>query len=249
MEIKFIKYIPEDFKQEFKSRKYQPATFRTMNLCRSFNTMYRVMFRAFNSEKDDIYGTDKKWLISQHILGFPEYVLDNIIFPDPNDTYIICPTYGKGGWGNGGDTQIFVTGCIERNETPFDAVVGELKEEIRFTPRDSNCIVQVSDTNATGSDNITWFHCKASQMEYVGVVKKRPTTKAKGKKKVGCIVYGSKKEMIDFITRIEKSTEFNDQIIGLSFIKLDDVYKLIPMIREHKMKGSKYHLMVDFSTI
>jgi hypothetical protein len=234
------------------NRKTRPATFRTMEKYNSENDLFRLIFRPFDSNKGELFGTNEKWLISQHILGIPERILKyldmNKTYPD--DIYILCVTYGKGGWGNGGDTQLFVTGAIEKNESAIDAAYGELAEETRYIPREEKNLVEVSDNVASGTDNIKWFYCEAINMSFVDIVPKRPNTKEKKKNKIGCIVYGTRNEMINMISQFDKSVSTgHDQIVGLSIISLDDVLKLIPMVRAHKMKQSRNHLMIDFSTI
>ena len=136
------------------------------------------------------------------------------------DNWILCPLYDKKQF------QIGVTGTVEYDELPVNAMAREMGEEIGLTPKPNERLVQ------TCSD---WHRGKFYNIYEIDISKTIPIAQYQngvnmGKKqddrmkKVGCIVFGTEQQIVNFLSLPNIYRYFSrDKIIGIVGIKIGDV--------------------------
>lgn len=175
---------------------------------------------------------ENELLVSACLLNGIDEALREASIPD--DHYVLCVKYS-----NGLDTQIFITGTIEKGEEPITTALGELREELRFGLNSSEslrCLNRYSD----GNYNAYWYSCNISDMRFVGIVSKRPETRIKNsyKAKVCCIVHGTKDEVLSAMSSFDASDKTgHDNIISIVAIEMSEAKKIIDRIVQQKKAG------------
>jgi ADP-ribose pyrophosphatase YjhB (NUDIX family) len=153
------------------------------------------------------------------------------------DEYILCPYYSDG------DFQIGVTGSIAKNESYKEGVLRELGEEIGLKPRYSPADIEfLSNGKMTLGKNRTTKD-KRMSVYMVDILdlkpltntehnKKKQTAKDSNNKKVGCIVYGDKKTILNFLSMDDIYRYYStDKLKGIVAIKISEVRKYV--IKKH----------------
>ena len=133
--------------------------------------------------------------------------------------YIICPIYSQG------DIQVGVTGKLGINEEPEQGMARELGEEIGIVPLHKNFLIP------------TWVSAKynvytLSVKDCIPVLDHQHgislSTGKDGNRKVGCIIYGTKQEVSEFLDmeaiHVYKS---EDNIVGVGGIKIINILKAL----------------------
>lgn len=159
----------------------------------------------------------------------------NIYFPEPmqkafrksfsqgyiklND-YILGPVYKNG------MIQLGVTGTVEHGETHSHAIARELGEEIGLVPQGLESLRKIGTFN----EKYVVYDLYHSQETYPVLDHQHQANLSTGEddrnKKVGCFVYGSKKNILKFLST-EKIYVYKspDNIIGIVAIKVKDILK------------------------
>ena len=139
--------------------------------------------------------------------------------------YIIGPLY------KGGEFQIGMTGTVEENESFHDAAARELGEEIGLMPR-HNFALEPIRTNSydKGGKRIIFTVYDAYIKKCMPVLAHQNNADlSKGNdcsNKVGCYVYGLKKDILEFLNSPIYRYKSEDDIVGLVAIKAEDIFKL-----------------------
>lgn len=147
------------------------------------------------------------------------------------DDYILGPLYKEG------DFQVGATGTLERDESYSCAMARELGEEIGLVPT-------VSKHSRKATDNFTEigsyrYGRGGSKMMRVYSLYIKDTIPVKEfehgadlsksvddkKRKSGCFVYGSKKDILTFLEREIYHYDSPDSIIGVVGVKAKDAYE------------------------
>jgi len=169
---------------------------------------------------------------------FPNNLCEAIFHTDiEDDDYILCPYYSDG------DFQIGVTGSIAKNESYKQGVLRELGEEIGLKPRYSPADIEfLSNGNMTLGKKRTKKD-KRMSVYMVDILdlkpltntehnKKKQTDKDSNNKKVGCIVYGDKKTILNFLSMDDIYRYYStDKLKGIVAIKISEVRKYV--IKNH----------------
>ena len=136
--------------------------------------------------------------------------------------YVLGPIYSEL------DFQVGVTGSVEHGEPYKLAIARELGEEIGLIPSHERDLELISSYRHKGrTTNVYELYIKHSQpvLEHQHLAK-LSKTRDNRKKKVGCFVYGTKKDILDFLGSdsiyIYDSTY---DIIGVAAVKVSDVLK------------------------
>lgn len=169
---------------------------------------------------------------------FPNNLCEAIFHNDiKDDDYILCPYYSKG------DFQIGVTGNIAKNESYKKGIIRELGEEIGLKPRYSSANIEfLSNGNMTLGKKRT-MKDKRMSVYMVDILdlkplvstdhkKKKQTAKESDNKKVGCIVYGDKKTILNFLSIVDIYRYYStDKLKGIVAVKISEVRKYVK--KEH----------------
>ena len=138
------------------------------------------------------------------------------------DDYIIGPLY------KGGDFQIGMTGTIEEKESPYNAAAREMGEEIGLIPKDNNALKIIrSDSYEKGNRRITFTVYDAYIKKCIPVLEfqnEADLSKTKDSyDKVGCYIYGTKRDILEFLEGPIYCYKSPDEIVGLVAIKAEDI--------------------------
>ena len=175
-----------------------------------------IYVRELDEEK--VYSTTN-WLLSTY---FPYYVKIGFnvfikTFPhNVKNYYLLGIQYDEG------DVQIEVTGTLERNESPIKGMGRELAEEVGLLPEKLRFVSKVEKG----------FH---NQIMYsVNILDTKTVSKSQHwknhsknydirSKKVGCFVYGTKKDMLAFLSKPDIYRYYSkDKIKSICCISLID---------------------------
>jgi hypothetical protein len=139
--------------------------------------------------------------------------------------YIICPVYSSK------DIQFGVTGSVEEQETSVNGLARELGEEIGIVPKDNYSPWLLGKYNWSKNREFTIYevyikHCMPVAEHQNGAVLSK--TKDDRSKKVGGFVYGTKKDVLDFLES-EKIFVYKsgDDIVGIAAIKANDMLNFV----------------------
>lgn len=169
---------------------------------------------------------------------FPNNLCEAIFHNDiEDDDYILCPYYSEG------DFQIGITGNIAKNESYKEGILRELGEEIGLKPRYSPADIEfLSNSNMTLSKKRT-MKDKRMSVYMVDILdlkplvstehkKKKQIAKDSDNKKVGCIVYGDKKTILNFLSMVDIYRYYStDKLKGIVAVKISEVRKYVK--KEH----------------
>lgn len=142
-----------------------------------------------------------------------------------HDDYIIGPLYRLG------DFQIGMTGTVEEKETFHNAISRELGEEIGLVPKANNSlnVLKVSRyEKQTKKITFTVYdiyikHCNpVTEYQDNAILSKNKDCNDK----VGCFIYGNKKDILDFLNSKIYRYKSEDDIIGLVAIQADHIFQL-----------------------
>jgi hypothetical protein len=138
------------------------------------------------------------------------------------DDYIIGPLY------KGGEFQIGMTGTIEEKESPYNAAAREMGEEIGLIPKDNNSLKIIrSDSYNKNNKKITFTVYDAYIKKCIPVLEfqnEADLSKTKDSiDKVGCYIYGSKRDILEFLGGPIYRYKSPDEIVGLVAIKAEDI--------------------------
>lgn len=166
---------------------------------------------------------------------FPNNLCEAVFHDDiEDDDYILCPYYRDG------DFQIGVTGSIAKNESYKEGILRELGEEVGLKHRYSPADVEfLSNGNMTLGSKRTTKKDKRMSVYMVDILdlkpldskehkKKKQTAKDSNDKKVGCIVYGDKKTILNFLS-MDNIHRYHstDKLSGIVAVKISDVRKYV----------------------
>lgn len=189
--------------------------------------------RQFTS--DSVYSVNKGIVMSGFILNGATQAINKLRLSE--DSYILQVIYDKK---CGGDTQLFVTGSVEKYEELDSSVtvISELVEETRFSPILQSDVRLISSIT-TGESKVDWYGCSINNMEHIGCIQQRKTENLSYRYKVSCIVYGTEIEMIKTLKSFPASPKKgNDNITGLVAMRISEVRKIIRTISNKKIKKS-----------
>lgn len=142
--------------------------------------------------------------------------------------YILGPLY------TGGDFQVGVTGTVEHGEKYDVATARELGEEIGFVPNSTKkhydpleqlFLVEQSKYN---NKNMLVYRLYINDSRPISSFEHGANlSKAKDdrKKKAGCFLYGSKKDILTAMSKPIYKYKSPDEIVGIVAVKASDVYK------------------------
>lgn len=154
----------------------------------------------------------------------------------PNNYYVLCVHYVDS---KGGDTQLFITGTVEKyeQEDTSRTAIAELMEEARFVT-DKVTFVDKYEDNRNVFET---YAAKISDLTSIKLPEMRQEDKiTDGKKrKITCIVYGTKAEMKRAVSNIKRSSsnKINDDIDGLAFIPVGEVNNIIATAEQQQMQN------------
>ena len=139
--------------------------------------------------------------------------------------YILCPVYSSK------DIQMGVTGSVEEGESTLNGLSRELGEEIGIVPKDKDSPWLLGKYNWSKDRDFNVFevyikHCiPVAEHQHGAVLSKADDNR---NKKVGAFVYGSKKDILDFLGS-EKIYVYksNDDIVGVACIKANTILGLL----------------------
>jgi hypothetical protein len=187
--------------------------------------------------RDDSVQYLSKILLSCYMLQYASKVVSKLQLSD--SAFIVNIIYGKqkNVLNMTGDTQLFLTGTIERNETPQTALYNEIREETSLDARNSD-ITKLERTNSSNV-KVNWFLCSLAGMEIFNFEKMRPSTvleKGKKKQKVVAIIFGNEAQIVHIFNRIHVlPTEYTEEgIAGLAAIRLADIKHILKIIEKNK---------------
>lgn len=124
-----------------------------------------------------------------------------------------------------------MTGTVEEKETFQNAVSREMGEEIGLIPKeDTNLKIISANKYRNGNSNINFTVYDAyiksclpvSEHLHNAIVSKHKDSVDK----VGCYIYGTKRDILKFLIGPIYRYSSPDQIIGLVAIKAGDIFKL-----------------------
>jgi len=140
------------------------------------------------------------------------------------DDYIIGPLYKRGNF------QIGMTGTVEEKESFHNAAAREMGEEIGLIPRDSGLKIIRTNSYDKGDKKITFTVYDAYIKKCMPVLGHQDNAELSKNNdsvdKVGCYIYGTKKDILDFLDGQIYRYKSPDEIIGLAAIKAEDIFKL-----------------------
>lgn len=165
---------------------------------------------------------------------FPNNLCEAIFHKDiEDDDYILCPYYSDG------DFQIGVTGSIAKNESYKKGMLRELGEELglkpRYSPADiellSNSIMTFGKKRTTKDKRMSVYMVDIldlKPLESREHKKKKQTAKDSNDKKVGCVVYGDKKIILNFLGMDDINRYYStDKLSGIVAVKVSEVRKYL----------------------
>lgn len=141
------------------------------------------------------------------------------------DDYIIGPVYSSG------EFQIGMTGTIEKNESPYHAICREMGEEIGLVPKHDKTLTEIKSFKYQKNDQKITFtvydayikHCvPVLDHQNNAVLSQNPDSTDK----VGCFIYGAKKDILSFLDSHIYRYKSSDDIVGLAAIKAEDIWQL-----------------------
>jgi ADP-ribose pyrophosphatase YjhB (NUDIX family) len=137
-----------------------------------------------------------------------------------------------------GDTQLFMTGSVEYNETSLAATISEIKEELQLEPKNASCIKYFC-CNTFNNIKYNWYYCSVTDLQNItNDENKRIENNRTNKNKVGCMVYGTLIEMLQVISNIKCSDEMTtESIAGLVCMESKDVLDILNIIKVNKYKS------------
>jgi hypothetical protein len=195
-------------------------------------------------------------LFSRYLLPGTKETFDALNLP--SDMYVLCVTYKQDQKGGGGDTQIFITGTIEPNETIKHAAKRELVEETHFAAERNSYMKKINKVK-----NTTWYSCEVKNLKFVenpneinqrrlgdffksasnfchNLFDRFRSTQKKRKNKIACIVYGTREEMETLMRSFKgfdsTKTHNNDDIVGLACLSVENAKKVIDVVLTTKSK-------------
>lgn len=199
--------------------------------------MTTIYIRKFHSKKNEESDTTKhpissyfpKIMVAAFRNGFGKngYIR--------NEDYIIGPVYRSG------DFQIGFTGTVEEKEGFYNAISREMGEEIGLVPKDTKSvsILKNSTYNKEGK-KITFTVYDAYIKHCIPVLDHQNNASLSKQKdsrnKVGCFIYGSKKDILHFFNSKIYRYKSTDDIIGLAAIKADDISLFINHFKTKNVK-------------
>jgi len=182
--------------------------------------MLNSYYRVFNTNNTYILPTNKyKW--SGY---FPEPMKKALYNKSvKNNHYIICPLYTNG------DIQAGVTGGVGVYEKYKDGIIRELGEEIGLVPYNKYNIKFIVNQKighkkmSTYISNIVDLHPVEKQWHNVKLLDDEDDSRYK---KVGCLVYGTKKRALKFLNTDNIYRYFShDNIIGIVAVNVKTIKK------------------------
>ena len=150
----------------------------------------------------------------------------------PSD-YIIGPLY-KSRKGRPGDLQIGVTGGIALQEPAWKAISRELGEEVGLVPRSKQDLYELHKGKYTSKNRrkemqvydlyISQAYPVLDHQHGAKITQKRDHPSLK----VGCFLYGSRKDVLDFLKQSSIYIYYStDGIVGVGAFKASDILRLI----------------------
>jgi hypothetical protein len=145
--------------------------------------------------------------------------------PIRTDDYIIGPLYKSG------EFQIGMTGTVEEKESSHHAAARELGEEIGLVPKNDFALKPIrTNSYDKGGKKIIFTVYDAYIKKCMPVLAHQNNADlSKGNdcsNKVGCYVYGLKRDILDFLNGQIYRYKSEDDIVGLVAIKAEDIFKL-----------------------
>lgn len=160
---------------------------------------------------------------------FPKPMVHALFHEDiKNEHYILCPIYSNG------DTQVGVTGTIGTSETYDKGMIREIGEEIGLSPsqsvRDVHFITVKKVPNK--NQNISVYIASIDNLKPLNESDHDFKFTTQGRddrtKKVGCIVYGEKTKMIEYLNRTKIFRYYSqDDIVGIVTLSVKDAREYI----------------------
>lgn len=137
----------------------------------------------------------------------------------PNHLYILCPMYD-------GDFQVGITGAKKNGETSKQALYRELGEEVGIIPQ---CTNLNENTLIIYNKHITTYSIKINDTLPVSKENHNKiinTNQDQYNTKIGCVVYGTEKELYELLLKKEIYKFYDtDNIIGICYISVADCKK------------------------
>lgn len=134
-----------------------------------------------------------------------------------------------------GDTQLFLTGNVKKNEASEITIIRKIEEEVKMTPVKNNSISYID----IDSGDIKWYSCPVSSLIPLNCPLMRPDTNTrntnKKSQKVACLIHGTYKEMVNALSNLgyNYNETSNNGICGITCIKVSDVKKIIEIIKNN----------------
>lgn len=142
-----------------------------------------------------------------------------------DDDYIIGPLYTKN------EFQIGMSGTLEKNESFFNAIAREMGEEIGIIPKNNNSLNLIKQYNFQRKNKQVKFYVYDAYIkDCIPVLEHQNNANlsktSDGDDKVGCYIYGNKKDVLNFLGSQIYRYKTSDNIIGLVAVKAGDIFQL-----------------------
>lgn len=170
-------------------------------------------------------------LLSSFLLMGAEDALNKLDLSD--DAFIINIIYAKeeNVINMTGDTQLFITGSVEIDESPETAAIEEITEETFMRPSNIKYLHKLQ----LHGRSFSWYSCFCSKDGF-SIMENMEIRSSNGKNKVGCIVWGNESDIIEVISEIPlyKNNYTKEGICGLACIKVRDIKNIMRVIRHER---------------
>jgi hypothetical protein len=182
-------------------------------------------------------------LMSVHTIAGAATALNRLRIPD--DHYILNVTYSleEAKANCTGDTQLFITGTVSKQERPEDSCVRELQEEIMMHPKNGlkPLYGAVEHRGNRRTRDINWYSCKLTELEPFAPAAPVANNQRDSRGKVGCILHGTYLEALDLFSRIPVAEAAADGIVGVVGLRVGDVKKILELLPLHYSRHDHFY--------
>ncbi len=176
-----------------------------------------------------------KILLSNYLLPGTLEIVSKLNLPE--SSHILCITYDKkiAIDDRTGDTQLFISGKANGDENITNTLKREIKEGTTLEVIDDSKITFLGNDMKRGI-NVEWYLCPVENTIPGDYGKKIWNTNQHNiKRKISCIIWGSKEEIINKMTQIKKNKQIIETgIAGVSTISFNHVKQIIKMLQNER---------------